>query len=372
MQVIFIITLFVLFFFFLFSPETVFSASVAALELWGKTVVPSMLPFFILTNILTAVGGVSLFGKVWERPVRRLLKLPGEAAFVLAAGYTSGVPVSAAIIADLRKKEVFTKKQGDRLLAFAANVSPGFLLSAVAVAMLAREELGYCLAAVHYGTNFLLMLVCSVFFKKTELSARKSASAPKCTPISVPKVIGDAAEKSISAMLLIGGVILIFRVLCEVIAKLGIIETLCGIFFPNSASKPIVTAVCRGFLEITTGAESITALSEGIPFSLCLALLSAVFAFGGVSALMQIASQIRETDLSLGFYLKYKIIQGVTAFAISLLFYNKVAEISATVVPAQTAQSTPFSADISIFPWYGIFLLFFVLTAITQRLFYGK
>ncbi|MBQ1252387.1 MAG: hypothetical protein IIY02_05675 [Firmicutes bacterium] len=330
-----------------------------------------MLPFFILSNIITAVGGVSLFGKVWERPVRRFLKLPGEAAFVLAAGYTSGVPVSATIIADLRKKKILTKKQGEHLLAFAANVSPGFLLSAVAVAMLAREEIGLYLAAVHYGTNFLTMSVCTLFSKKEELPPRQIVSSDVRTSLSLPKIVSDAAEKSISAMLLIGEILLIFRVLCEVIEGFGFIEILCETCCP-AAAEPILTALCRGFLEITTGAESITALSDAVPFSLVLALLSAVFAFGGVSALMQIASQIRGTDLSLGFYLKYKIIQGVTAFAISLLFYDKVAEISAAVATAQTAQSTPFHADISIFPWYGFVILFFFLTLIIQRLFCEK
>ena len=369
MQVIFIITLFVLFFFFLFYPETVFFASKSALDLWGHTVVPSMLPFFILNNMITAAGGVSLFGRIWQRPIRRILKLPGEAAFVLATGYTAGVPVSATIISSLRQKEILTKSQGERLLAFAANVSPGFLLSAVGVAMLGREEAGFFLIAVHYGTNLTLMLICSLFAKKENAQFRQNTFAPKTATLSRSKIITEAAEKSISSILLIGGIILIFRILCDIIEELRLMETICDLLSLNAETEQILIALCRGTLEITTGAESISAFQGEFPFSLCVSLLSAIFAFGGISAVMQIASQIKETDLSLRFYLKYKIIQGVTAFTVSLLLFDKVTEPSAAVWLAQTAQNTPCNADMSIFPWYGVYVIFLISTVIIQRLF---
>ena len=98
MQVIFIITLFVLLSFFIAAPDVVFHASQSAVLLWANTIVPSMLPFFILNAMLNSAGGIELIGRCFRLPAEKLLKLPGEAAFVLAAGYSTGVPVSAYLV----------------------------------------------------------------------------------------------------------------------------------------------------------------------------------------------------------------------------------------------------------------------------------
>ena len=153
MQVIFIITLFVLLSFFITAPDVVFRASQNAVLLWANTIVPSMLPFFILNTLLHSAGGIELIGKCFRRPAEKILNLPGEAAFILATGYSTGVPVSASLVAELRKNNMLSREEGNRLLAFGANVSPAFLLSAVSISMLGAKELGPYLAAVHYGVE---------------------------------------------------------------------------------------------------------------------------------------------------------------------------------------------------------------------------
>lgn len=362
MQVIFIISLFVLFLFFISAPETVFSAATESIELWSDTVVPSMLPFFILNHLLASAGGLTLIGKIFERPVRAILKLPGEAAFVLAAGYSTGVPVSAAVIADLRKKNILSRKQGEHLLAFAANVSPGFLLSALGAGMLGNVSFGVFLAAVQYGTNLGMTLLFSAF---THDNTHRSLCPIKSTPNApLMTLLTESVEKSLKTVFLIGGIIMSFRVLIALLESSRIIPTVCGIFSLSTETAAAAQVIFRGLAEITLGAQSLSEI-DNISIPLRLALLSFILGFGGISAFCQVKAELKGTDLTMGFYLRYKIIQGVTAFTVSLLLFDHVNKIS----PTGIAHSSPVAFDISIFPWIGGIILLGLSLLIIRRLF---
>lgn len=314
MQVIFAITLFVLFLFFISAPSVIFDAAQNAVYLWAHTVVPSMLPFFILNALLNRIGGIELIGRILRRPVEKLWKLPGEAAFILASGYSTGVPVSASLIAELRKKEILSRDEGNRLLAFSANVSPAFLLSAVSVSMLGNEAAGPVLAMIHYGTNLGLMLILCVFSRTREPSSHRRQPVGELKPPTM-EALTDAVFQSLRTIFLIGGMILCFFILIAVIHHIRLIPFLTTTFHVSPEAAQGINGLFCGFLEITAGASEITRCD--LPFSKQCALLSAIMAFGGLSAAMQIASVIRETDLSLGFYLKYKLLQAGAAWVIA-------------------------------------------------------
>lgn len=316
MQVIFTIILFVLFFFFISAPDVAFEASQKAILLWANTVVPSMLPFLILNGLLSRIGGIAFIGKIFRHPAEKLLKLPGEAAFVLASGYSTGVPVSASVIADLRKANKISREEGNRLLAFGANVSPAFLLSAVSISMLGNETVGSALAMIHYGTNLgLMLLFCILFRTKGNHNAHPYNQGEKKTPPTM-EALTDSIFQSLHTIFLIGGMILCFFVLIVFFRTIGIIDIFTTRFHLSTKETQFLTGLFCGFMEITAGSSVIA--ESNLPFTQQCALISAILAFGGLSATMQIASVIRETDLSLGFYLKYKLLQSGIAWAITL------------------------------------------------------
>lgn len=277
-------------------------------------------------------------GKTLSKPVQKTLGLPGEAAFVLVAGYSTGVPVSAALIARLRKENRISKKQGNRLLAFSANVSPAFILSAVAVAMVGIKAAGPFLAAVHYGTNFCMTLFCSFFLRENTnpLQGTTHKTDENIQGISIG-ILSDAVFQSLRTIFLIGGIIVTFFILIAVFDTTGIFTLLSsGLGFSREQASVLRTLFC-GFLEITAGSGRAAALITAFPLKI--AVISGILAFGGISSACQIASQIQETDLSVGFYLRYKAIQGVLAFTVSLLLPMKIQGVFA---PIGFGQNPPF------------------------------
>jgi sporulation integral membrane protein YlbJ len=332
-------------------PGAVFEAAQNAVTLWATTLVPSMLPFFILNEMLTATGGIALLGKLLEKPVQRLLKLPGEAGFVLATGYSAGVPVSAVIIADLRRQGRLTRRQGNRLLPFAANVSPIFILSAVAVSMLNAESCGAALAIIHYGSNLFLGILVSLFAPRENmlpLSITTKTDAPKETPFL--SILTNSIFRGLKTMCLIGGLVLIFFILIALCKEMGLFHLICRICQIPYEHEAAATALFSGILEITAGTNAVTLTSLGLPMKL--ALISGILAFGGISAMAQIASQLKDTDLSIVPYFFYKIIQGVLAFTVSLFFPMRI-QAAATLPVAE--QTSP------LFLSYFIALLFYAL-----------
>ena len=72
-----------------------------------------------------------LFGKIIEKPVKKLFNVPGQGAIALIMGIISGYPVGAKIVCDLKKRNICTKEEAERLLAFTNNSGPLFILGTV-------------------------------------------------------------------------------------------------------------------------------------------------------------------------------------------------------------------------------------------------
>lgn len=350
MQAIFTLSLFVFFLFFLLAPGAVFAAAKSAVTLWATTLVPSMLPFFILNEMLSATGGIALLGKLLEKPVQHLWKLPGEAGFVLATGYSTGAPVSAVLIAELRRQGRLTRRQGNRLLPFAANVSPIFILSAVAVSMLNAESSGTALALVHYGSNLFLGTVFSLFARREEMLPQVKAAKNNAPQEAFLSVLTNAIFRGLKTMTLIGGLVLIFFILISFCKETGLFHLICKLFLIPKEHEAAATALLSGILEITAGSNAVSLTDLGLPLKLT--FISGILAFGGVSAMAQIAAQLKDTDLSIVPYFFYKIIQGVLAFAVSLFLPMRI-QAAATMPVAE--QTSP------LFLSYFLALLFYAL-----------
>lgn len=86
-------------------------ASKNALKLWSTTVVPSLLPFFIATEVLSYTNVFKTLGKFLDKFMKPLFNVPGIGSGALILGIISGYPVGAKIVSDLRSKNEITKTE---------------------------------------------------------------------------------------------------------------------------------------------------------------------------------------------------------------------------------------------------------------------
>src|SRR5690606_39501208 len=67
-------------------PEDAFKSSVSGLRLWFDIVLPALLPFFVLAEIMMGLGVIHFIGVLLEPLMRPLFRIPGAGAFAVAIG----------------------------------------------------------------------------------------------------------------------------------------------------------------------------------------------------------------------------------------------------------------------------------------------
>ncbi|MDD4802060.1 MAG: hypothetical protein PHF24_03840 [Syntrophomonas sp.] len=318
--------------FMLINPrETVIAASLG-FQLWYATVLPALFPFFIVAELLVALGFINVLG-IWLEPIMRpIFRLPGCSSLVVVMGFTSGFPVGAILTRKLYDKQMLTAGEAERLVSFTNNSSPLFIVGAIGVGMFASPMAGYLLAAAHYLSNLLLGLLMGFCTPKnpsvSSISCKFAPGKQKNAPDNIDsmgKILGDSIKNSLHNIMAVGGFIVIFSVLTRMLSYWGFIDMMAAglvrVFSFLHLSYPLAYGLSMGFFEITMGAK--TAISANDSSSLAtLMVVSSILAFSGLSIIAQIMSIVSGTPIRLSFYLMARTMQIMLSLAITCLTYK--------------------------------------------------
>ena len=301
-------------------PNEIISAAKKGLWLWADNVLPSLLPFAIGINILSALGVISFIGALLEPVMRPLFRVPGCGGFALITGMTSGYPMGARTAALLCEDGKLNRDEAQRLMSFANNSGPLFILGALGANMLNNIRLGYFILAVHYLSAIINGILFRRFGEKGgpyrargaenlfRRALREMAKTRGRRPAGFGRVLGESIESAVAAMLQIGGFIIFFCVLVSMLEVSGAL----------GAGRGLAGGALAGALEITNGANMIA--SE--PFSPAqIILLCGVVSFGGLSVHAQSVSFLSKTGVRPWLYILGKLSQGVIAMITGWIFY---------------------------------------------------
>ncbi len=146
----------------------------AGLGLCAQMIVPSLLPFFILSSLLQQLGLPGILGR-WLSPVtQRLFGIGGAGASALLLGVTGGYPLGADAVARLRRSGALTREQAERALAFCNNSGPAFLVGAAGVGVFHSAGYGLLLYGVHVLSAILVGMLLPRAAAVLPESARRS------------------------------------------------------------------------------------------------------------------------------------------------------------------------------------------------------
>src|SRR5699024_9753470 len=95
-----IITIF-LFIFMLLFPQPVFNCAIKGLLLWFQTVLPSLLPFLIIVNLLLQTNVIRHISRFLYPIFGPALGIGRNGCFAVLAGFLCGYPMGAKVTADL-------------------------------------------------------------------------------------------------------------------------------------------------------------------------------------------------------------------------------------------------------------------------------
>lgn len=97
------------------------AAARSGLILWATSVIPSLFPFFVATELLSQTSMPYLLGKIFNGFMKPLFNIRGEGSFAFIMGIISGYPVGAKIACNFRQNNILSKEECERLLAFTNN-----------------------------------------------------------------------------------------------------------------------------------------------------------------------------------------------------------------------------------------------------------
>lgn len=350
-------------------PEASFQASKDGFQLWIDVVLPAILPFLVMAELMIGLGVVNLLGTLLEPIMQPLFKVPGAGAFAVALGLASGYPIGAKISGQLRRNQLCTQVEGERIMSFSHTAGPLFMAGAVAVGMFGMPEIAIILLGSHYLAAICVGLLMRFHHDKEEVKEPKQRSsdhiltralqsmetAKQADGRHLGTLIKDAITNAFSAIFFIGGCIIMFAILIRLLEISGIIATLAK-FLGLGASlfglnQDLITGLIKGILEIDMGAYAVA--QTNAPLIQKLVITSVVIAWSGLSVHTQVAAMIQGTDLRMKPYIIARLIHGTLAGIFTAILFKPVQSIMSNL-----AGSIPvFSSSIPLSPSFlGILL----------------
>lgn len=210
----------------------------SGLALWANSVVPSLFPFFVATELLMHTNIISQLGTFLNRYMKPIFNVRGEGAFAFIMGIISGYPVGAKIASNFRKNNICSKEECERLLSFTNNSGPLFIIGSVGILMFKNTTIGVLL----FITHILACITVGVIFRfwkknRTSSDFKNSSSFEQkrnnyATFSNLGEVLAESITSSISTILLIGGFVVIFSSIISILNASGLLEILSNIVSP--------------------------------------------------------------------------------------------------------------------------------------------
>lgn len=300
------------------------------LTLWANSVVPSLLPFFIATELLCSTNIVQLLGNFFNIFMKPIFNIRGEGSFALIMGIISGYPTGAKIACKFRENNICSKEECERLLSFTNNSGPLFIIGTVGISMFGNATIGlllfitHILACITVGTIFRFWKYNSISDLKNFKGASTSKNNYKIVNLfNLGEIIGNSITNSISTILMIGGFVVLFSVIISILKASNLLQLLAIplhsilnlLNLPNVLAEYLIT----GFLEITNGINAISNVHLKL-ISTNIIITAFFLGFGGISVMLQVFSIISQTDLSPKPYIIGKFLHGIISAIYTYIF----------------------------------------------------
>lgn len=304
--------LFVLFIFCLviFSNSNL-KATKSGLNLWANSVVPSLFPFLVATELLSYTNIVNFVGRKLDKFMKPIFNMPGISAYPFVLGMISGYPIGAKTVCQVYSDGLCSKKEAEILLAYTNNSGPLFIIGTVGISMFGNTTIGFILLLTHILASISVGIIFGKRFKKNKSAVNHKFTSSKgnCVSFSsLGEVLANSIISSIKTILMIGGFIVIFSVVISILNQSGVLNFVSNLFGNNDFISGIIT----GLIELTNGLNVISNIhikNISINILICAFLLG----FGGISIMLQILSIVSKEKLSIKPYVIGKLLQAVLA-----------------------------------------------------------
>ncbi|MBQ8689238.1 MAG: hypothetical protein IJ515_02620 [Clostridia bacterium] len=261
-----------------------------------RVIIPSVFPFLLLSDFsmrFIRFEELRFFRTAFEK----LFKINGAALSAWVIGIIGGFPIGARLSLMMYENGKISKCECERLIVFANNASPGYVICAVGIGMRGSLRDG----ALLYCAAVLSSIICGMI-----LGIRKGKTHNTDLIPWQNYIFSESVKDAAAVCLNITGFITAFSIIS------GLLEKLFG--------NPYILAFIIPFLEVGNAAVYLSDLYI-LPEALTLALTGFALSFSGLCVTAQAAALIqRGSDISIKKYIWAKLLQGCISLLLLLFF----------------------------------------------------
>jgi len=264
------------------------------LLLCARTVIPSLFPFMVISELIVKSGLGEVIGNIIGYPLKKLLGISHSASCAVLMGILCGFPIGARTIISLLDNEQITEKEASRLLTFCNNPSSGFIVSAVGVSLYSNKKIGIILYTVTLVSAVLIGFAQRFFsdYSPQNTSHKTKYYFPK------PDIFTSSVSGASYGMLSVCGYVVFFST---------IIGCLSNILSPLNLSNFTLSFI-YGFFELSGGVSLSSTIGTSIK-GLCLSAF--IIGWSGLSVHFQVMSVCNGYNISFKKYFLAKFFQAI-------------------------------------------------------------
>ena len=266
-----------------------------SLSIWVENLIPSLFPFFVLSDILISYNITNYIPKRLKKILIKLWNTSPNTISIFFLSMLSGFPSNARNIRTYYDKGQISTKEANITLAYTHFANPLFILSTTTIFFLHNKTSGLIIMISLYLSNIIL----GIILKKYNPTGPNinfntvSTKSQNFGPIFV-----SAIKKSIDTL----GILTTFLLLASLLINLINVST-------------YTEVIIKSIIEITMGLKDLGTLSISITHKTVLA--TTIITFGGLSVHLQVISQLIGTNIKYKYFLYGRIIGSLLALIIS-------------------------------------------------------
>ncbi len=278
------------------------------MKLCTTTVIPSLFPFMVASELIVASGGASVVGKIFKRPFYTLFGIGGDGSAALLLGMICGFPVGTRAALSLWRDGKISSDELSRLVCFSNTPSSAFVISAVGVSVFGSQSFGVAL--------FIMCLVSSAIvgmFLKIFSFAKK---------FDMPDISSNTHEKALNLSRFaacISSAALSMLTVCAFVIFFSVITGAVDDILSKMKVRSELVAVIVSFFELTGGVSAAASIKS---YSLAAEITAFCVGWSGFSVHLQLMSICDGAPINYRRYFASKLVQGLLNVLFTYIFLS--------------------------------------------------
>lgn len=270
-----------------------------SLNIWITSLLPSLFPFFVISDILNSYNVIYYIPKFIKNFFCRLFNISYNCLFVFLISMLSGFPSNARNIKMMYNNNKISKNEAEHLLLFTHFSNPMFILGTLVVIFYDNSSLGGLILISHYLPNFIIGFM---FRKNNYPTYNYNINIKNCNNFGL--IFTKSIKSSLDSILLILGTLTVFLIISSIIINLLNLNS-------------INCLLLKSILEVTSGLKYLSDLN--VNNKVFLMMSSCILSFGGFCVHMQVINELNGTDIGYRNFFVGRIFQTILSLLISYL-----------------------------------------------------